>query len=107
MNKLYLITRGSEIVDYDEYDSIIVCESCEDEAKKWIPTGYKLKNLEDIVNRDKIVPIVITEEEDKDTKIDMRYEGWIRDLNQLKSIELGIAHPSTEIGVVLTSFQAG
>ena len=77
---LYLISQD-ENIGYDTYDSAIVCAKSEEDAKHITPSGTGFKD---------------------------QWSGtWCSSPEQVEVTCLGVAKPSLEIGVVLSSFNAG
>lgn len=79
---LYLLTQDVN-VDWDTYDSVIVCAESEEEAVKIHPNGYFF-----------------------DTGWRWRNE-WVETPKYVKCRKIGVADKSIEKGVVLASFNAG
>lgn len=77
--KLFLLTQNANI-DYDTYDSCVVCAENKEDAVKIHPDGFTL---------------------DWD-----RNGSWVtKDL--VECIEIGVANPNQKEGVILSSFNAG
>ena len=79
---LYLLTQDVNM-DWDTYDSVIVCAESEEEAVKINPDG----DIFGTVRR--------------------WGSGWVKDPSLVKCRKIGVADESIEKGVVLTSFNAG
>lgn len=83
IKKLYLIKRKLGTVDYDEYDSAVVCAESVDDARATHPSGD---------NNDWDEPL----------------GSWLISPNDVEYVNyLGLADESVEIGVVCASFNAG
>ena len=79
---LYLLTQDVN-VDWDTYDSVIVCAESEEEAVKIHPNG----DIFDTVCR--------------------WGSEWVKDPSHVECKKIGVADESIEKGVVLASFNAG
>lgn len=79
--KLYLL-KQNVLNHYDTYDSCIVCANSEEDAINIRPDG-----------------------EDWNKKI--YFNEWPHNKSDIVCIEIGIANPNLERGVVLSSFNAG
>ena len=79
---LYLLKQDVNI-DWDTYDSVIVCAESEEEAVKIHPNG-------DFFDTGWEWP-----------------EGWVETPSQVRCQKIGVADESVEKGVVLASFNAG
>ena len=93
--KLYLVSR-TDVVDYDQYDSMVVVAPSEEEARNFGPRG-------DIVYVDgKWIDKATRKEEDT------RFFDWAEDPESLTVEMVGAARPDLEAGhVVCASFNAG
>ena len=81
--KLYLLSRSGDI-DYDTFDSCVVCAKNVNDAKSIHPNG------------DEFI-------EGKDD-----FSGsWAEYLSEISCIEIGTANKDTKRGVILASFIAG
>lgn len=76
--KLFLLER-TETIDYDEYDSCVVCAKNEEEAKE-----ISIKELHE------------------DT-----FSGWTDNKSVISATEIGTAKRGTKVGIILASFNAG
>jgi len=83
MKKLYLVERTDD-VDYDEFDSFIVCARSKQEARQTTPHFTYMGQY-------------------------TWGEQWIKreDINALNITYIGIANKRTKYGVILASFNAG
>lgn len=80
--KLYLLTRKDYKIDYDSYDSVVVCAENEDEAKKIHPSGNpSYGSYQDF--------------------------SWEKDLSKIIVTYIGEAEESLKPGVILASYNAG
>jgi hypothetical protein len=80
--KLYKISQNKN-VDYDTYDSAVVCAESVDDAKQWNPTGKK--------------NVTTTFES---------YSSWTT-IEHVKVEEIGEAKEGMKEGIIVASFNAG
>lgn len=81
--KLYLISQPEDNLDYDTFDSAVICADDEDDARMTHPRGHG----------------------EWDGKGDV-YGCWC-DATDVTVKEIGLAHPKMEKGVICASFNAG
>lgn len=80
--KLYKISQNTN-VDYDTYDSAIVCAETPEDAKRWQPNGDKNVN-----------------------NVEVSYSSWTT-INNVKVEEIGEASEDMKEGIIVASFNAG